>query len=88
LFGGELVFHVAGVEGKFGLIRLAEVFDININHRGNKNNSRTQKHKVSVAERKIQSLWRQYRVRNLTENVEVVFRKIELPPIMKQDVAR
>jgi hypothetical protein len=31
--------------------------------------------------------WRQYRVRNLTENVEVVIRKIELLPIMKQDVA-
>jgi hypothetical protein len=38
-------------------------------------------------EKKIQSLWRQYRVRNLTENVKVVFRKIELLPIMKQDVA-
>jgi hypothetical protein len=32
-------------------------------------------------------LWRQYRVRNLTEYVEVVIRKIELLPIMKQDVA-
>ncbi len=31
--------------------------------------------------------WRQYRVRNLTEYVEVVIRKIELLPIMKQDVA-
>jgi hypothetical protein len=31
--------------------------------------------------------WRQYRVRNLTENVEVVIRKIELLPIMKQDVS-
>jgi hypothetical protein len=35
----------------------------------------------------FKSLWRQYRVRNLIENVEVVFRKIELLPIMKQDVA-
>jgi hypothetical protein len=35
----------------------------------------------------ISKFWRQYRVRNLTENVEVVIRKIELLPIMKQDVA-
>ena len=45
-----------------------------------------QKHKVSVA-KKLLKLWRQYRVRNLTEYVEVVIRKIELLPIMKQDVA-
>jgi hypothetical protein len=51
---------------------------------------RTQKHnknKVCVAKENVKSLWRRYRIRDLTENVEVVFRKIELLPIMKQDVA-
>ena len=46
-----------------------------------------QKHKVGVAKKKKSKFRRQYRVRNLTENVEVVIRKIELLPIMKQDVA-